>query len=121
MSVCYYQAKRCNSYSSKFEKFRYMNTINLKYSIKKDFINDIIFHLLIKCCKNSVVGYSTDKDKYWIKKNSSTSCNLHIEIKIRCVDLDDSSLQFTPLIGTDDEIQIFITKLNECLSLYKRR
>ena len=121
MSVCYYQAKRSNSYSPKCEKFRYMNTINFKYSIKKDFINEIIFQLLIKCCKNSVVGYSTDKDKYWVKKNNSSECNLHIEIKITSVDLHDSYLQFTPLIGKDIEIQNFITNLSESLSLYKRR
>ena len=121
MSVCYYQAKRGNSYSPKCEKFRYMNTINFTFSIKKDLINDVIFQILIKNCKVSVLGYSIDKDKYWAKKNTSSECKLHIEITITSVDLHDSYIQFTPLIGKDIEIKNFITKFNESLSLYKRR
>jgi hypothetical protein len=80
-----------------------------------------LFQILIKYCNISVVGYSTDKDKYWVKKNNSSECNLHIEIKITSVDLNDSYVQFTPLIGKDVEIQNFIKKLSESLSLYKRR
>jgi hypothetical protein len=121
MSVCYYQAKRSNCYSLKCEKFRYMNTINLIFSIKKDIINDVIFQILIKNCKVSVLGYSIDKDKYWAKKNSSSECKLHIEITITSVNFEDSIVQFTPLIGTNNEIQNFITKFNESLILYKRR
>lgn len=121
MSVCYYQTKRSNSYSPKCEKFRYINTINFKYSIKKDIVNDVIFQILIKYCNVSVVGYSTDKDKYWAKKNNSTNCNLHIEIKITSVYLEDSLVQFTPLIGTNIEIQNFISKFSDSINLYKRR
>ena len=68
---------------------------------------------------NSIIsGHSVH---YSFVFSNSSECNLHIEIKITSVDLHDSYLQFTPLIGKDIEIQNFITNLSESLSLYKRR
>jgi hypothetical protein len=121
MSVCYYQAKRSNSYSPKCEKYRYINTTKIIYSIKKSFVNDLIFHVLIKYCKVSVLGYSADKDKYWAKKNTSTECSLHIEIEITADNFENSLVTFTPLIGTNIEIQNFISKFSDSLNVYKRR
>lgn len=119
MTACFYQVKIDNMYPRRDEKFRFIDYINLVYYVDKNKIDEMIKYILIDYCGNSVMGYDNHSDKYWCKKNSRYSCDLHIEIEIIKKGYGYSRLKITPLVGNDTNIKYFIKKLHESIKLYE--
>ena len=102
------------------ERFRITNAISLTCYVNKHELDKIVKNILIKFCNSAVVGYDRSKDKYWCKKYKKTICEFHLEIKINFDKLGNTQMQITPLIGYNDDINLFINDFNEAIYMYKK-
>lgn len=118
----YFNPKKCNvnipSQKCK-ERIRIINSISLTCYVNKNELDKIIKNILIKFCNSAVLGYDRGKDKYWCKKYKKTICEFHIEIKIICDKFGDTQIQIVPLIGYNDDVELFINDFNEAIYMYK--
>ncbi len=120
MFACYYPVKiKELPHVKSFDKFRFVNIVNLSYCVDKFKMNDIIKSILIDFCKVSVIGYDNSKEKYWCKKFTDSTCELHLELEIYGKGFNISEIKIIPLIGNDNNIEKFIKTLNESIKNYQ--
>jgi hypothetical protein len=118
----YFNPKKCNMIVplKRRERIRITNTISLTCCVNKNELDKIIKNILIKFCNSAVLGYDRSKDKYWCKKYKKTICDFHLEIKIIYDKIGDTQMEIIPLIGYNDDIELFINDLNEAIYMYKK-
>ena len=113
MTACFYPNF---GMSKPLEKFRFINTINLKYN--NLFLDDIIRKILINYCKMDIIGYNMVSNKYWGKKNNSLNCNFYFELKICNKKNNVTEIKINPSIGSDLHIKQFIYNLDQAIKLF---
>jgi hypothetical protein len=119
MTAYFYQFKRSREpRSMKIDRFRFMDDILLHSYIEKHELDSIFDRILVKC-HFSVIGYDKFHDKYWCKRLNNTTCELHFDIKIMEIDNNSTLVKILPLIGTNNDIKIFVKDLKENLQLYR--
>jgi hypothetical protein len=118
----YFNPKKCNMTIplKRRERIRITNTISLTCYVNKNELDKIIKNILIKFCNSAVLGYDRSKDKYWCKKYKKTICDFHLEIKIIYDKFGDTQIEIIPLIGYNDDIELFINDFNEAIYMYKK-
>jgi hypothetical protein len=102
------------------ERIRITRAIKLSYCLNKNELDKIIKNILINFCNSAVLGYDRGKDKYWCKKYKKTTCEFHLEIKIDHDKMGNSQMLINPLIGYNDDIELFISDFNEAIYMYKK-
>lgn len=117
--ACFYPSHYDNFGSRKrIEKFRFKESINLHYLVEKNIIDMVLRNILINECNMTIVGYCKNESKYWCKKYVGKTCDLHFEIKLSYIDLKSVIFLVTPLMGSDNNIEQFIYKINISMLLY---
>jgi hypothetical protein len=119
MTACFYQIRMDNILSKKDDNFRFIECIKLIYYIEKNKINEVIKYIMTYYCGIHILGYYKYCDKYWCKKKSKASCDLHIEIEVIKKGFNYSHIKIIPLVGNDKIINNFVKKFHEGLQLYQ--
>jgi hypothetical protein len=88
------------------------------YNIDKSLFDSIIEYILIDCCAASVLGYDRYLDKYWCKKMNNKICYLYVEIKINYKSYKNTEINIIPLIGKNEDINLFINDFHESIDIY---
>jgi len=118
MTACFYPI-RTDIVSPKTDvKFRFKEHIILIYYIDKTKLDDIIKHILTDYCSISIMGYYKRSDKFWCKKYTKYSCDLHIEIQIIKKSFGHSIVKISPFVGDDTNIKTFVSKLHDNLMVF---
>ena len=65
-------------------------------------------------------GYNTKSQEFWGKKIVKNEFLLHVTLKIKSINSDNSKIIVTPIIGNDKEIKKLIIIITEMISLYKK-
>ena len=118
MSICFYPRNKQFSPRGP-ERFRIVNNIILTYYLSKFELDRITQHILSEFCNISVIGYNKYQDKFWCKRYNKTMCTLHMELVVIIKDDNCSEIRLTPLIGTLDDINMFISDFNDAIKMYK--
>lgn len=114
MTACFYPIKLNNMRSSsRKERFRFIEHINLLYNVEKSDIDDMMRKIISDNCNVSVIGYEKYYDKFWCKKYNRDSCDLHIEIQIIGKGRKSSIIKIIPLVGVNTDIVKFILTLDK--------
>jgi hypothetical protein len=119
MLVCYYPVKNGLNTNNKNFKFRIINQVDLSYNIDKSLFDSIIEYILVDCCSSAVLGYDKYFDKYWCKKYENSTCYLHIEIKIKFKGYKNTEINLIPLIGKNEDINLFVNDFHESIDIYQ--
>ena len=118
MSICFYPRNKEFTLRDP-TAFRFVNEIILNYSLSKTILDRIIKKILIEFCDTPFIGYDNCQDKFWCKRYSNTICSLHIDISIVFKSSHCSEIKIQPLIGTNQDINIFVYELNDTIKMYK--
>lgn len=118
MAVCFYPRNKQFSLRGP-ERFRVIDDINLTYYMNKSELDKIMQHILSEFCNTSVIGYNKYQDKFWCKRYDKSICTLHIEIFVNLKGFEYSEIKLTPLIGTTDDINMFVYDFNDSIQMYR--
>jgi hypothetical protein len=117
MTACFYPPCLL---SKSLERFRFLDTIIVKYELNNKKLDDILTTILMNYCKMNIMGYNTDTQKYWCKQNKDTHCDLYIELQIHHYKGNDF-IRLNPLIGCDLHIKKIVNQLKHAIELYNKK
>jgi hypothetical protein len=119
MSICYYEHNKYNkSPRRRREKYRFVDSKIINFDVSFTTLLEATKNILQCICRKGVFGYLQRRDKYWFKIYDNKICILHMELGLDKKDAINTTINFIPIVGTDQLIKKFIFNFVESVKSY---
>jgi len=101
-------------------KYRYIKPLQFSCNVSLESLYEIFQKCLNKFTEINICGFNSRTNEYWLKKINKCESNLHFNISIIKKTKTSSFIIITPILGTDNDINILTTRILNLLKIYDK-